>query len=263
MAQQDIVHPDALELASLLRPAWAEISESIPGWHPRMEEPADLPADPSDPADPPAGPSDPPADPPADPADPPADPADPIDWKAMARKHEREKKAAIRERDAHAAKLAEIEKSNLSDQEKAIATAREEARAEAKAESDKERRGDRIEAAVKDVAAIKGVTVGDGDKAKTVKFADPDDVQMWLERQIDKGEIDGDELYTDGKVDADILIEALTGLAVSKPGWLVGAPANGNGAGAPAGSADAGKGGSRGGGTSVKSELDAIRQHKS
>ena len=83
---------------------------------------------------------------------------------------------------------------------------------------------------------------------------------MWLERQVAKGEIDGDELYADGKVDADVLTEALAGLAASKPGWLIGAAATN---GKPAGDADAGKGASRGGATSVKSELDAIRQHKS
>jgi hypothetical protein len=200
---------------------------------------------------------DPAPDPEPDPA---PEPDDKTDWKAMARKHEREAKKAKAERDAHAAKIAEIEASKMSDQDKAIAKAREEAKAEADTEHDKVRRADKLELAVTRIAASKGVTVGEGDKVKTVKFADPDDVQMWVERQIAKGDIDADDIYKDGKVDADVLTEALTGLARSKPGWLVGAAAPSNGT--PAGSVDAGAGAPPKTGSSVEGELSHIQKHK-
>jgi hypothetical protein len=191
--------------------------------------------------------------------DPKPDPDDKIDWKREARKHEARAKKAAAERDAHAAKIAEIEASKMSDQDKAIATAREEAKAEAEAEAAKTRRGDKLELAVARLAGVKGVTVGAGDKAKTVRFADPDDVQMWLERQIAKGDIDADDIYKDGKVAEDVLTDALADLAASKPGWLVGATAPASGT--PAGSVDAGAGAPRKGTGSVEDELRQITQH--
>lgn len=256
---------DVLRLAEDLRPAWDGLSAAIPAWHPRNEGEEG------------EGEGEPDADKAAAAAaakggegngegeregegKPAGGEEDKTDWKAMSRKHERAAKKAAAERDAHAAKLAEIEASNLSENEKALAKAREEARAEGKAEGEQGRRADRIEAAVTKIAAVKGVTIGEGDKAKTVKFADPDDVEMWLERQVAKGEIDGDELYADGKVNDEVLIEALTALAASKPGWLVGAPAGAT-SGTPAGDADAGKGSGPKGGSSVETELAAIQKN--
>ncbi len=165
-----------------------------------------------------------------------------LDWRAMARKHEREAKKARAERDAHAAKLAEVDKANLSDNEKAIAKAREEARTEARGEAEKERRVDRLELAVTRLAVGKGVKVGDGDNAKTVKFSDAEDVQMWLERRIARGDLDAADVFgSDGRVDTAALTEALVELANQKPGWLVGAGTGGH----AAGDADAGKGASQ------------------
>jgi hypothetical protein len=241
---------DVLRLAAEVKPAWDDLSAAIPSWHPRNK------GEEGEEGEEEGGEGEGEGDAAAAAAEAAAKGAekegtegagkpatdDKTDWKAMARKHEREAKKARAEAETHKTKLAEIEASNLSDQEKAIAKAREEARAEALTEAGTERRTDKIESAVTKIAAIKGVTVGEGDAAKTVKFSDPDDVQMWLERQIAKGDIDGDDIYKDGKVDDAALTDALTELAASKPGWLVGASAGATN-GKPAGSADAGKGG--------------------
>ncbi len=252
---------DVLRLAEEVRPAWDDLSAAIPAWHPRNEGEDDAEGEGESDADKAAAAAaaakggEEEGDGEGKPA---GGEEDKTDWKAMSRKHERAAKKAAAERDAHAAKLAEIEASNLSENEKALAKAREEARAEGKAEGEKGRREDRIEAAVTKIAAVKGVTVGEGEKAKTVKFSDPEDVQMWLERQVAKGDIDGDELYADGKVNDDVLTEALTELAKSKPGWLVGASAGATN-GQPAGDADAGKGGA-GKGIESMSVADHIKR---
>lgn len=257
---------DVLTLAHWVRPAWDDLSAAIPAWHPRNEGEGQGEGEGESDADKAAaaaaaakgGEEEGEGEGEGTPA---GGEEGKIDWKAMARKHEREKKKIAAERDAHAAKLAEIEASNLSENEKALAKAREEARAEGKAEGEQGRRADRIEAAVTKIAAVKGVTIGEGDKAKTVKFADPDDVEMWLERQVAKGDIDGDDLYADGKVNDEVLTEALTALATSKPSWLVGASAPAKN-GTPAGDADAGKGAGTKGSSSVADELRAIQKHK-
>lgn len=256
--------PDVLLLADLLRPAWDRISGEIPDWHPRNEgddDAADDKAD--DKADDDAS---------DDAEDKDEDTAaggdgaasagkeqnDPAYLKRQARKHEREKKGALKREAELKARLDKIEAENLSEQEKAIKAAREEARSEALTEAEQTRRADKLELAVTRLAVAKGIRIGEGDKAKTVKFADPDDVQMWLDRQIEKGEIDADDIYKDGKVDADVLTEALAGLATSKPGWLLGAGPNGNGV--PAGDADAGKG-TAPKASSVEAELASIQKH--
>jgi hypothetical protein len=265
---------DALELAALLRPAWADVSAGIPSWHLRNEgddddDSADDSADDDDSADV-TDDDDKDDDTAAD--DKPADDAELEEWKAYARKWEKrakdkptgagraEREAARlkRERDELAAKLKEREDADKSDQEKAIDTAKRQAREEALSEADKDRRADRLEMAVSKVAAIRGVKLGAGDDAKTVKFTDPDDVLMWLEKQIDRGDIDADTIYKDGRVDMDALAEELMALAEAKPGWLAGA---GKQNGIPAGSSDAGKGAAPSG-NSVESELKAVQRRR-
>ncbi|MCA1008993.1 hypothetical protein LCL87_25055 [Rhodococcus hoagii] len=91
-----------------------------------------------DPTDPPADPVDPPVDP-VDPVDPPADPPaddpkdDETDWKAMARKHERDAKANR----AAAVELEKLKQAQMTDAEKQAAavkaTEERAAAAEAKA----------------------------------------------------------------------------------------------------------------------------------
>lgn len=216
---------DALALAELLKPAWAEISAGIPAWHPRCEDP---PADPPD--DPPS--DDPPADdPPAD--DPPSEP----DWKAESRKHERRAKQSAKDLAAVRAELDEIKKGQQTDQEKALEEARKQARDEALTEAQKERRADRLEVAITRLAA-KGVKVGTGEDAKTLRFADPEDAQVFIERAINRGELDADDIFNDeGKVQTDALTTALADLLERKPNL-----AADNGAGRAGGSSDAGRG---------------------
>jgi hypothetical protein len=227
--------------------------------------PADPPPPP--PADPPAGDppaGDPPADPPADPpgGDPPADPppADP-DWKTQSRKHERNWKNERKAREDAEAKLKEFETANASEQEKAIAKAREDATAEVTSKFEQERRQDRLEVATTRVAT-KGVTLGEGDDAKTVKFADPEDALVHLERAISRGDIDGDEIFDgDGKVQTAALTTALTELLGRKPHL---AAQDGGKAPKVEGSADGGKGAATPDpdATSVDDELKNIRRHQ-
>jgi hypothetical protein len=207
---------------------------------------------------------------------PPADDAELDEWKAYARKWEarakkqpapngkatgkdsRELRRIRQEADELRAKLQEHEDAAKSDQEKAVDDAARQAREEALSEAQKERRADKLEMAVVRLGSVTGVKIGDGDDAKLVKFADPDDVQGWLERQIAKGEIDADDIYKDGRVDEDALAVELVRLAVAKPRWLEGTVKNG---GTPAGSADAGKGAAPQG-TSVESELQKIQRRR-
>ncbi len=250
---------DILWLAADVRPAWDDLSAAIPPWHPRNE---------GDPAGAAAGAAteEPVVDPPdEDPPNPgPAKPGeenDPAYLRAQARKHEAAAKKAVKRQVVLQNRLDEVDAANLSEKEREIKAAREEARSEALTEAGRDRRADKIELAVTKIAVQTGVTIGEGDKAKTVKFADPEDVEMWLERQIAKGEIDGDELYADGKVNDEVLTEALAALANSKPGWLAGGPASAAN-GTPAGDADAGKGGSATASGSVADDLRAIQKHK-
>lgn len=137
------------------------------------------------------------------------------EWKGHSRKHETRAKAEKKRADDLQAKIDAIEAAGQSDQDKAIADARKEARDEAKAESDKERRSDRLEVAVTRLAA-KGVTVGEGDDAKVVKFSDPEDAQVFIERAIAKGDLD--DIYdSEGAVQTDALTTALVDLLKRKP----------------------------------------------
>lgn len=162
--------------------------------------------DPKDPKDP--DPKDP------DPKDPDPDPVKPDDdWKTKSRKNENAAKAERKRREALEEELSKLRDKDKTEQQKAVDTARDEARTEALSEAEKERRGDRLEVAVTR-AASKGVTVGEGDKARTVKFADPEDALLRVERGISRGEIDADDIYDDeGRVKTEALTTALAEIA--------------------------------------------------
>ena len=228
------VQSDIFTLAELLRAEWPAVHARIrESGHPTCEGEPDPDPDP-DPT--------PPAPEPEPEPEPAPEPIKPDDsWQSKARKHERDLKKERKAREELEAKLAEFEQSKLSEQEKAIAKAREEAKAEVSSEYEKARRADRLEVAVMQIATSKGVSIGDGDDAKTVKFTDPDDVQTWVERQIARGELDAEDIFEQGgKVNRDALMEVLTDLAKDKPHWLT---TNGNASTQkPAGDSDAGKG---------------------
>lgn len=196
-----------------------------------------------------------------------------IDWKKMARKHERDAKKERKARETAEAAVRDRETADQSEHEKAVKAAREEGEKVAREAADKERRGDRLENAVIK-AAGKGVKVtvkeDDKDVEKTLKFTDPDDAYVHIERMIRNGDLDEDDLFDDkGRVKADALKEALDELVDAKP-HLVAAGSNGGGSGSGGGrkvhgSADGGKGS---GGTKSVDELsteehfERIRQHK-
>lgn len=251
---------DVLELAALLRPDWHLISDAIPAWHPRCETPPK-----PDPADPPADPEDDPDDPeddPDDPADPPA--AAEVDWKRQARKHERAAKKALDRAAKLDKQLQDRTAADQSEHEKAIEEARKSARSELQAQHDAERRQDRLEAATARTAG-KGLKVGTGDNIKTVRFADPDDALLHLEREMRNGDLDPDDIFdATGRVRADALEEALADLLERKPHLGAAATAGGNGGGTrkTSGSADGGKGGPSKTDSSVDDEFNKIRRHK-
>lgn len=160
------------------------------------------------------------------------------DWQVKARKHERALKRERKAREAAEAKLQERETADLSEQEQAIERAKQEARDEAKAEGEKERRGDRLENASMRLAA-KGFEIGEGDDAQTVRFADPDDALIYVERAIRSGDVDEDDIFdSEGKVQQDALKDALADILASKPHLR----ADGKDNGKPKGSADTRKG---------------------
>lgn len=128
------------------------------------------------------------------------------DYKEKARKHENWAKRERRKREDLERKLKEREDADKSEQEKAIEAAREEGRREASTEAEKARRSDRLEVAVTRLAS-KGVTVGDGDDKKTLRFADPEDALLHVAR----GDIE-DLFDDDGKVKNEALEETLVEL---------------------------------------------------
>lgn len=113
---------------------------------------------------------DPPDDPPDDPDDPPDEPEDKVDWKAMARKHEREAKRT-------AAELDKVRKANQSDQEKAIDAAKDEGRRTALGEAGQRLAAAEIKAALAGIVPDPKAIVEDLNLAKYVN---------------DEGEIDED-----------------------------------------------------------------------
>lgn len=199
-----------------------------------------------------------------------------IDWKKMARRHEREAKKERKAREAAEAKIAERQTADQSDHEKAVNDARAEGERAAKEAADKDRRSDRLENATIKIAG-KGIKVtvkeDDKDVEKTLRFTDPDDAFVNIERMIRNGDLDEDDLFNDnGRVNNDALIEALEELLEAKP-HLVAGTSNGGGSGSGSGaggrkvkgSADGGKG--SGGGKSVADmstdeHFERIRQHR-
>ena len=193
---------------------------------------------------------DPKPDPDPDP-DPDPEPIKPEDdWKAKARKHERALKAERKAREEMERKLREREDADKSETEKAIEKAREEARTQALTEAEKERRKDKLEVSVTRLSS-RGFEIGEGDEKETVKFADPDDAMLHVERAIDKGDLDADEIFdSEGRVNADALQGALAEILESKPHLR--AAENGSTPRPKGGAADAGKGGS------PKTDLEAM-----
>jgi len=150
------------------------------------------------------------------------------DWKSKARKHERAAKRERRRREAAEKKLKDKAEKDKTDLQKAIDDAREEGKQEALSEAEKTRRADRLEVAITRLAA-KGVEVEvegkDGkSETKTLRFADPEDAQVFIERAITREDIDQDDIFEDnGKVNTEALSEELAGLLKRKPRLAVGA----------------------------------------
>lgn len=157
------------------------------------------------------------------------------DWQTKYRKSERQRKRITdqakrdaEERDALKAKLADIEASNLSETEKAIAKAREEAAAEVTGKHEEERRADRIESAVT-LLSLKGFKAKDADGHDVeLRFADPDDAQLRLDRALRNGDLDYADIYKDGKVDRPAVTEFLTEVLEEHPRLRAEPPTNGH-----------------------------------
>ena len=162
------------------------------------------------------------------------------DWKTKARKHESAAKRERKAREEAERRLKEYDDKNKSDLQKAIDEAREEGKKEALSEAEKVRRADRLEVAVTRLAA-KGVSVETEEngkvKTETLRFEDPEDAQVFIERAIARGDIGEDDIFDDeGKVKTEALSEALAELLKSKPRLAAGAE------GRPSGDPDTRKG---------------------
>lgn len=139
------------------------------------------------------------------------------DWKAESRKHERRSKKEKEAREAAEKELQERKDADKSEQEKAVDKAREEGKTEALTVAEKERRKDRLESAITR-AAGKKIKIGDGDDAKEVRFEDPEDAEVFLQRKIAKDDLDEDDLFdSDGKPKADVIAETLKEILEEKP----------------------------------------------
>lgn len=150
--------------------------------------------------------------------------------------------------------LKERESADQTEHEKALEKAREEARAEALTEAEKDRRADRLEVAVTR-AATGGVEIKVDGKSKPVKFLDPEDAQLRIERKLASEEIDADELYGEGgKVDATVLRTELAKIASAHPHLVGETKAK------PNGSADGGQGEPAGGDVESMSPEDHERR---
>lgn len=138
-------------------------------------------------------------------------------WKTKARKHEAAVKRERKKREELEENLKKLRDADKSDHERAVEKAREEARTEALGEAEKERRSDRLEVAVTRLAA-KGVKVGEGDDAKSIRFADPEDALLRIERAVSRGDLDADDVFDDdGKVKTDALADELVQIASANP----------------------------------------------
>ncbi len=208
-----LVHPDVLTLAELLRAEWPAARERIRlSGHPTCEGDAE---DENDAAKDTDADNDAVEDQDDDAAA--ADGDKEPDWKRMARKHEREAKAA-RKREADLQKqLAAREDADKTEHEKAIAAARTETAAQITTKFEAAQRTDRIENAVTKLS-LKGFKIKDSaGKTVTVRFADPDDAQLRIDRALHTGDLDVDDIYTDGKVQTPALTAFLAELLDEHP----------------------------------------------
>lgn len=162
--------------------------------------------------------------------------------------------------------LKEREDADKTEQEKAIEAARNEGADKARLEALKDRRQDRLEAASVRLAS-KGIKIKDGDEEVTVKFADPEDALVHLERAITRGEVDSDAVFDENnQVKSAELTELLAELLEKKPHLRE--ADSGKDRQQPAGDADAGKGrGEDEGGKkleemSVEDHFNRIKRHK-
>jgi hypothetical protein len=180
-------------------------------------------------------------------------------WKQQSRKHEREAKKARAEAEKLRQQLVAREDQDKSETEKRIEEAEQRARDETTSKYETERQHDRLENVTFKLAA-KGVTVGSGKDAKTVKFADPDDAIVYLERAISNGDVDQDEIFDDkGKVRSDNLEEALAEVLEAKPHLVAGDKPGPK----VKGSGDGGKGSAATTDGGVEDQLSQIRRHRS
>jgi hypothetical protein len=139
-----------------------------------------------------------------------------IDWKAYARKHEREAKKERKAREEAERKLSERDDADKSEHEKAVEAARQDGEKTAREKALAELRNDRLEVAVARLA--NGITVKDGDEEKTLRFADPEDAMLHIEQAIRAGDVDSDDIFNnEGKVQTDALGIALSELLERKP----------------------------------------------
>jgi hypothetical protein len=139
------------------------------------------------------------------------------DWKTKSRKNETRAKRAERELKEEREKREAREETEKSEHEKALEKAKKEGRAEVEIKAAQERKADRLEVSVTRLAGRK-LTVGDGDDAEEVRFADPEDALMHVERAISRDEIDAEDIFDkDGRVDSDALQKELVELLERKP----------------------------------------------
>jgi hypothetical protein len=143
------------------------------------------------------------------------------EYRRELRKTERRAKKSGERKDGEIAdlkaKLKEREEEDQTEHEKAVKKAKEEGRTEALTEAQKERRKDRLESAITR-AAGKKIEIGEGDNKKQVRFDDPEDAELYLQRKITKGDLDEADLFDgDGKVKTDAVAEALREILEEKP----------------------------------------------
>lgn len=189
-------------------------------------------------------------------------------WKRWTRRHENEAKKARREVERLRKEAEDRAKQDQTEQEKAVAKAREEGESKATQAAEAERRKDRLENAVIRTAA-KGIRIGEGDEAKTVRFRDPEDALLHLERAVASGDVDEEDLFNDkGRINADVLQEALTDIIDQKSYLRAEEGKKEPDKPEPKGSGDGGKGGSDDeGGKSIEDmspeeHYERIRRHK-
>lgn len=220
MATTDHVHPDALTLAQLLLAEWPAARERIRlCGHPTCDggEDADADADKDTDADTDdADSTDEDTDKGDDDQDDDKGTKDEPDWKKLARRHEREAKAARKREADLQTKLKQRDDADKSEQQKAIDKAREDATAEVTTKYEAQQRTDRIENAVTKLS-LRGFKAKSDGKEITLKFADPDDAQLRVDRALRNGDLTYEDIYSDGKVQTSVVIDFLTELLEEHP----------------------------------------------